>query len=67
MDNVKECIELVKDDPTSAMNAHLSSMSYSDCTEGLSEFNLSVPEATQFDDELQKLSSALLAVFEKKP
>ncbi|KAG6426419.1 hypothetical protein SASPL_110642 [Salvia splendens] len=67
MDNVKECIEFVKDDPTSALKSHLSAMSYSDCTDGLSEFNLSVPEATQFDDEMQKLSSALLAVAEKRP
>ncbi|KAL1550862.1 hypothetical protein AAHA92_18773 [Salvia divinorum] len=67
MDNVKECIEFVKDDPTSAIKYHLSSVSYSDCTEGLSEFSLSVPEATQFDAEMQKLSSALLAVAEKKP
>lgn len=66
MDNIKECLGFVKDDPTSALTSHLSAISYSDCTMALSEFSLSVPEADHFDAEMQKLTSALLAVAANK-
>ena len=66
MDNIKESIGFVKDDTTSALRTHLSAISYSDCTMGIEEFGLTVPEATQFEGEVRKLASTLLAVAEKK-
>lgn len=67
MYNIDECLAFAKDDPTRAMKYYLSAISFFDCTEGLREFNLTVPEATQYDAELLKLTGALLAVAEKKP
>ncbi|KAL1565639.1 hypothetical protein AAHA92_07827 [Salvia divinorum] len=67
MDSVKACGGLVKDSSSSAIKHHLSPISYGDCTQALSEFDLSVPEATQFDTEMHKLSTTLLAIAEKNP
>lgn len=67
MDHLKDCIGLVKDDPTSALRYYLSAVSYSDCTDGLTEFDVSVAEATQYQEEIMKFASALLAVAQKKP
>lgn len=67
MYRIDECIGFAKDDPTRALKYYLSALSFFDCTEGLREFNVTVPEATQYDDELTKLTGALLAVAEKRP
>lgn len=66
IDNLKQCLGYVKSDPTSALKFHLSAITFSDCTDGLEEFGLDVPEATQFADEILRLTSALLAVSQNK-
>ena len=66
IDNLQQCLEFVKNDPSSALKFHLSAITLSDCTDGLEEFGLNVPEATQFADEVLSLTSALLAVSDMK-
>ncbi|PIN21111.1 hypothetical protein CDL12_06194 [Handroanthus impetiginosus] len=67
IDNLKQCVGFVTDDPYSSLRTYLSATTFSDCTDGLTEFNVSLPEVTEFDKEMLKLSSTLLAVAEKKP
>ncbi|KAL2233644.1 UNVERIFIED_CONTAM: hypothetical protein Sindi_1544400 [Sesamum indicum] len=67
IDNLNKSIGFVKSDPTSALNTYLWATTFSDCTDSLDEFELSVAEATHFNRAITKLSSTLLAVAGKKP
>ncbi|KAK4423854.1 hypothetical protein Salat_1968300 [Sesamum alatum] len=62
-----DCRELVKDDPTLGLKRRISSMTFSDCTGVLSEFNVSVPETEALNEELHRLAGILFAVLDKKP
>ncbi|KAK6139211.1 hypothetical protein DH2020_027047 [Rehmannia glutinosa] len=66
IDNIKQCIGFVKNDPFSSLDTYLSATTFSDCTDGLQEFGVSLPEVADFDKEMLKLSSVLLAVAQKK-
>ncbi|KAI3467561.1 hypothetical protein Pfo_024224 [Paulownia fortunei] len=44
MDNIKQCIGFVKSDPYSSLNTYLSATSFSDCTDGLEEFGVTLAE-----------------------
>ncbi|KAL8519120.1 hypothetical protein ACS0TY_010166 [Phlomoides rotata] len=66
IDNLQQCLGYVKSDPTSALRSHLSAITFSDCTDGLEEFGLDVPEATQFANDVLRLASALLTVAAEK-
>ncbi|KAK4423855.1 hypothetical protein Salat_1968400 [Sesamum alatum] len=67
IDNISKSIGFVKYDPTSALDTYLWSTTFSDCIDGLDEFEVSVAEATNFNREMTKLSGILLAVAGKKP
>ncbi|KAL2233642.1 UNVERIFIED_CONTAM: hypothetical protein Sindi_1544200 [Sesamum indicum] len=62
-----DCVGFVKDDPTAALKPYLSSITYSDCTMVLSEFQVSLPEVDGLNKELLRLAGILLAVLDKKP
>lgn len=66
IDNIKQCLGFVKSDPYSSLNTYLSATSFSDCTDGLQEFGVKLAPVDEFDDQITKLSSALLAVAQKK-
>ncbi|KAH6815580.1 hypothetical protein C2S53_005492 [Perilla frutescens var. hirtella] len=66
MYSLDESLGLVKDDPTSALRPSISTISYFDCTNAISEFTAPVPEATHFDTELLKLDDSLFALTEKR-
>lgn len=67
VDNIRSCLGFVKNDPDSSLRVYLSATSFSDCKDGLDEFGISSTEVDQFTDEIQKLSSTLLAIVETKP
>ncbi|KAL2253226.1 UNVERIFIED_CONTAM: hypothetical protein Sindi_0117300 [Sesamum indicum] len=67
IDSIHQSIGVVKNDPTSALNNYLSAAAFSDCTDSLNEFEISLVEANNFDGEVSKLSSTLLAIAGKKP
>ncbi|KAL2242861.1 UNVERIFIED_CONTAM: hypothetical protein Sindi_0404100 [Sesamum indicum] len=65
--DITKCIGFVKNDPTSALKTYLGGASFSGCTDGLDEFQVSLPEVTNLDAEITKLRSTLLTVAGKKP
>lgn len=65
--NITECMGFVENDPYSSLTTYLSMTSMSDCEDGLEDFDVSSPEVAEFANEMQKLSSTLLAVAQKKP
>ncbi|KAL0310672.1 UNVERIFIED_CONTAM: hypothetical protein Sangu_2361900 [Sesamum angustifolium] len=67
IDSINKSIGVVKNDPTLALNNYLSAAAFSDCTDSLNEFEISLVEATNFDGEILKLTSTLLAIAGKKP
>ncbi|GFP88009.1 hypothetical protein PHJA_000944600 [Phtheirospermum japonicum] len=69
LDNIDQCVGFVKSDPYSSLDTYLSATTFTDCTDGLHEFDVSMPEVEEFDREVLKLSNVLLAVaqLKKKP
>ncbi|KAL6562655.1 hypothetical protein OROGR_003662 [Orobanche gracilis] len=64
--NIEQCIGFVKSDPYSSLDTYLSAATFTDCTDGLQEFGVNLPEVAAFDKEILKLSSVLLAVAQLK-
>ncbi|KAL6580155.1 hypothetical protein OROMI_008179 [Orobanche minor] len=53
-------------DPYSSLDTYLSATTSTDCTNGLQEFGVNLPEVADFDKEILKLSSVLLTVAQLK-
>ncbi|KAL8035850.1 hypothetical protein ABFX02_12G122800 [Erythranthe guttata] len=66
IDGIKKSIGFVKSDPYSSLKTYISSTTFSDCTGGLSEFGVNLPQVDDFANEIGKLSGTLLAVAQKK-
>ncbi|CAA0814119.1 Unknown protein [Striga hermonthica] len=66
VDNIEQCIGFVKSDPYSSLDTYLSATTFTDCTDGLNEFKVTLPEVADYDKEVLKLSGILLAVAQKK-
>ncbi|KAL6581384.1 hypothetical protein OROMI_007307 [Orobanche minor] len=64
--NIEQCIGFVKSDPYSSLDTYLSAATFTDCTDGLQEFGVNLPEVADFDKEILKLSGVLLAVAQLK-
>ncbi|KAL6567833.1 hypothetical protein OROGR_001501 [Orobanche gracilis] len=63
---IEQCIEFVKSDPYSSLDTYLSAATFTECTDGLQEFGVNLPEVAAFDKDIRKLSSVLLAVAQLK-
>ncbi|KAL2233645.1 UNVERIFIED_CONTAM: hypothetical protein Sindi_1544500 [Sesamum indicum] len=66
IDNIHKSMGVVKNDPAS-LKTYLSATSFSECTDGLTEFQVPSSEASDLDKEILKMSGTLLAVADKKP
>ncbi|KAL6534096.1 hypothetical protein OROHE_013929 [Orobanche hederae] len=64
--NIEQCIGFVKSDPYSLLDTYLSAATFTDCADGLQEFGVNLLEVADFDKEIIKLSSVLLAVTQLK-
>lgn len=64
--NLQSSIGFVKNGDFGSLKTYLSAISFSECTDALNEFGTTLPEANQFEADIQKLASTLLAVADKK-
>ncbi|KAL6567845.1 hypothetical protein OROGR_001513 [Orobanche gracilis] len=52
--NIEQCIGFVKSDPYSSLDTYLSAATFTECTDGLQEFGVNLPEVAAFGKEILK-------------